>query len=126
MAKIELAIPFDAIRGKFSSNDKVVLRTRAGRTHSYIIKHPYKGPLAESRKQAIGAFSEAVKQCKTEMADPERLSYWQDRYAQYCKLANRHIGRANAKYLGTTSDKFYSTLRGFIIASISTQLRDVE
>ena len=33
-------------------------------------------------------------------------------------------GRANAKVLGTTSDKFYSTLRGFIIASLCASKTD--
>ncbi len=88
------------------------MRTRNGRTHAYAIMNPYTGPLAESRKQAINTFSQAVKQCKTEMADPDRLAYWQDRYAQHCKDVRRH-----------PDTKFYSTLRGFIIASLSTSLR---
>ena len=99
------------------------MRTRNGRTHAYAIQNPYTGPLAESRKRAISTFSEAVRLCKTEMSDPDRLTYWQDRYIQYRKAANKHVVRANAKFLGTTSDKFYSTLRGFIIASLSAQLR---
>ena len=68
------------------------------------------------------------------MSDPERLAYWQDRYIQYRRAANKHVTRANAKFLGTpasssasantrSSDKFYSTLRGFIIASLSAQLK---
>ena len=113
------------------------MRTRNGRTHAYAIMHPYTGPLAESRKQAISTFSQAVKQCKSEMSDPERLAYWQDRYNQYTKAANKHLARANAKFIGTpasssasantrSSDKYYSTLRGFIIASISAQLKAAE
>ena len=57
------------------------------------------------------------------MSDLDRLAYWQDRYIQYRKAANKHVARANAKFLCTTSDKFYSTLRGFIIASLSAQLK---
>ena len=102
------------------------MRTRNGRTHAYAIQNPYTGPLAESRKRAINTFSQAVKQCKTEMSDPDRLAYWQNRYTQYCKAANKHLARANAKFLGTTSDRFYSTLRGFIIASLSAQLKSAE
>ena len=122
MAHIEPALPFDHFSGKLSRKERIVMRTRNGRTHSYAIMNPYTGPLAESRKRAIGTFSQAVRQCKTEMSDPERLAYWQDRYTQYRKAANKHLACANAKFLGTTSDKFYSTLRGFIIASISAQL----
>ena len=123
MAKVEPSLSFDHFSGKLSRQDKIVLRTRNGRTHAYAIMNPYTGPLAESRKQAISTFSQAVKQCKSEMSDPERLAYWQDRYNQYTKAANKHLARANAKYLGNTSVKYYSTLRGFIIASISAQLK---
>ena len=76
-----------------------------------------------SRKRAISTFSEAVRLCKKEMSDPDRLAYWQERYIHYRKAANKHVGRANLKFIGTTSDKFYSTLRGFIIASLSAQLK---
>ena len=123
MAHVELALPFDHFKGKLSRSERIVMRTRNGRTHAYAILNPYTGPLAESRKRAISTFSEAVRLCKTEMTDPDRLAYWQDRYVQYRKAANKHIVRANTKFLGTPSDKYYSTLRGFIIASLSAQLR---
>ena len=134
MAKVEPALPFDHFSGKLSRKERIVMRTRNGRTHAYAITNPYTGPLAESRKRAISTFSQAVTLCKSEMLDPERLAYWQDRYIQYRKAANKHVARANAKFLGTpasssasantrSSDKFYSTLRGFIIASLSAQLR---
>ena len=134
MAHIEPALPFDHFSGKLSRKERIVMRTRTGRTHAYAITNPYTGPLAESRKRAISTFSQAVTLCKSEMLDPERLAYWQDRYIQYRKAANKHLARANAKFLGTpasssassntrSSDKFYSTLRGFIIASLSAQLK---
>ena len=99
------------------------MRTRNGRTHAYAIMNPYTGPLAESRKRAISTFAEAVRQCKSEMSDSDRLAWWQERYIEYSRAARKHVARANAKFLGTTSDKFYTTLRGFIIASLSAQLK---
>ena len=99
------------------------MRTRNGRTHAYAVMNPYTGPLAESRKRAISTFAEAVRQCKSEMSDSDRLAWWQERYIQYIRAARKHVARANAKFLGTTSDKFYTTLRGFIIASLSAQLK---
>ena len=109
--------------GKLSRNERIVMRTRNGRMHAYAIQHPYEGPLAESRKKAITAFAEAVKQCKVEMSDPARLAYWQEQYAEYKKLANKNLNRANRRFFGENStaaaqDKFYSTLRGFIIAQL--------
>ena len=134
MAKVQPALPFDHFSGKLFRKERIVMRTRNGRTQAYAIMNPYTGPLAESRKRAINTFSQAVTLCKSEMLDPERLAYWQDRYIQYRKAANKHLARANAKFLGTpasssasantrSSDKFYSTLRGFIIASLSVQLK---
>ena len=125
MAHVEPSLPFDHFSGRLSSRERIVMRTRNGRTHAYAIMNPYKGPISENRKPIINAFSQAVKQCKLEMSDPDRLAYWQDRYIQYRKAVNKHVARANAKFLGTTSDKIYSTLRGFIIASLSAQLRSI-
>lgn len=121
MAKVTPSLPFDAFRGKLSSDDRIVFRTRNGRVQAYAISRPYTGPLAESRKRAINTFTEAVRQCKSEMSDPERLAYWQDRYIRYSRSAKRNPARANAKFIGTNTDKVYSTLRGFIIASLSQQ-----
>ena len=137
MARLELATPFDEMSGKLSSTERIVMRTRYGRTHVYAIRHPFTGPFSANQQTVINAFSEAVKQCKSEMSDPERLAYWQDRYAQYTKLAKRNTPKANAQFIGTpasssasantrSSDKFYLTLRGFIIASLSVQLRSAE
>jgi hypothetical protein len=123
MASVTPSLAFDHFSGKLSSKERIIMRTRNGRTHAYAVSNPYTGPLAESRKRAISTFSEAVRQCKLEMQDPERLAYWQDRYLRYRKAAAKHVGRANSQFLGTTSDKFYSTLRGFIIASLSAQLK---
>ena len=109
--------------GKLSRNERIVMRTRNGRVHAYAIRHPYEGTLAESRKKAISAFAEAVKQCKAEMGDAERLAYWQEQYAEYKKLANKNLSRANRRFFGENSTaaaqgKYYSTLRGFIIAQL--------
>ena len=134
MSKVEPSLLFDHFSGKLSRKERIVMRTRNGRTHAYTITNPYTGPLAESRKRAISTFSQAVTLCKSEMLDPERLAYWHDRYIQYRKAANKHVACATAKFLGTpasssasantrSSDKLYSTLRGFIIASISAKLK---
>ena len=123
MARVVPASPFENMSGKLSRKERVVMRTRNGRMHAYTIQNPYTGPFAESRKKAISAFAEAVKQCKAEMGDSERLVYWQEQYAEYKKLANKSLSRANRRFFGENStaaaqDKFYSTLRGFIIAQL--------
>ena len=131
MAKVVPALPFDNFRGKLSSKQRLVMRTRNGRVHSYEICNPYKGPLAESRKRAISTFSQAVTLCKQEMSDTDKLAYWKERYTQYCKEAKRNPIRANDKFIASVSDKqrkpndkFYSTLRGFIIASLAARIQN--
>ena len=123
MAKIELATPFDEMSGKLSSTERIVMRTRYGKTHAYAIRHPFRGPFSANQQTTINAFAQAVKQCKLEMSDPERLAYWQNRYAQYDKFAKRNLVKANMQFIGTKTDKYYVSLRGFIIASLSVQLR---
>lgn len=123
MAKVELAAPFDEMSGKLSSNERIVMRTRYGRTEAYAYRHPYTGPISENRKPVIHAFSQAVAQCKAEMADPERLAYWKERYVQYNKLAQRNPAKANLQFIGTNTDKYYLTLRGFVIAALSIRFR---
>ena len=123
MASVTPTSPFESMSGKLSRKERIVMRTRNGRMHAYSILHPYEGPLAESRKKAISAFAEAVKQCKVEMSDPARLAYWQEQYAEYKQLANKSLNLANRHFFGDNStaaaqDKFYSTLRGFIIAQL--------
>ena len=126
MAKVQPALPFNNFSGRLTTRETIVMRTRNGVTHAYAIMRPYTGPLAESRKQAISTFSQAVRQCKDEMSNPERLAYWQNRYQRYVRLARRSTANANAQFLGTPTTspsrpatKFYSTLRGFIIASLA-------
>ena len=123
MASVVPASPFESISGKLSRNERIVMRTRNGRMHAYAIQHLYEGPLAERRKKAIGAFAEAVKQCKVELGDAERLASGQEQYAEYKKLAAKNLNRANRRFFGENSTaaaqgKYYSTLRGFIIAQL--------
>lgn len=76
-------------------------------------------------------FGKAVKLCKAEMNNPERLAFWQEQYNQYVKLANKSLSRANAQFFGIdpnttpqSKQKYYSTLRGFIIAQLTKQLKE--
>ena len=126
MAHVEPALPFDHFSGKLSRKERIAMRTRYGRTHAYAYRHPYKGPISENRKPIISAFTQASKQCKLEMSNPERLAYWQERYVQYDKQAKRNPAKANERFIGTKTDKYYVSLRGFIIASLSVQLRATE
>ena len=109
MARTTLSHPFDSMSGKLGSTDKIIMRTRNGRTHAYVVKHPYKGPLAPSRQKAVSSFAEAVKQTSVIMNTPELRAEWEEKYADYRKKADRYPN---------THPNPYTTFRGFIIGSL--------
>ena len=109
MARTTLSHPFDSMSGKLASNDKIVMRTRNGRTHAYAIKHPYKGPVAPERQRTITAFADAVNQTTVILNTPDLRSEWEEKFAAYRKKADRYPN---------TYPNPYTTLRGFIIGSL--------
>ena len=109
MARTTLSHPFDSISGKLNSSDKIVMRTRNGRTHAYAIKRPYKGPVAPERQRTITAFADAVNQTSVILQDPTLRAEWEVKFADYRKKADRYP---------TSYPKPYTTLRGFIIGSL--------
>ncbi|MBO4666275.1 MAG: hypothetical protein J5612_05315 [Paludibacteraceae bacterium] len=117
MATVTLNPKIATIHGKRNKDDKEIFRTRNGKVHSYILKNPYHGPLAESRKAAISLFTQATHLCSQEMANPERLAYWKAEYERYLRRLNR-------RFFAPKDEKRYGTLRGFILAKISAQLKE--
>ena len=126
MAKAELDILLDKLSGRLTGNSEFYVTHRHGRT--IISNYPKtRDPKKISAKQRenSASFGELSKQCKAEMSDPARRVYWETRYAEYTQLVNKNLARANARFFNidpnTTppaKQKFYSTLRGFIIAQL--------
>ena len=84
--------------------------------------------MTDGQKANTGAFGEISKQAALEKKDPERLAYWTERYEAYKKAANKNLAKANAEFFGVTdgvpnvsADKYYNTLRGFIIGQLRIQ-----
>ena len=109
MARTTLSHPFDSMSGKLGSSDKIIMRTRNGRTHAYVVKHPYKGPVAPERQRTITAFADAVNQAAVILNTSELRSDWEEKFAAYRKKADRYPN---------SYPKPYTTLRGFIIGSL--------
>lgn len=116
MASVKFITQIASSSGKLNKDDDEIFRTRHGKTHAYILKNPYKGPLAESRKAAINLFAEATRLCSQEMANPERLAYWKSEYERYQRRQNR-------RFFAPKDEKQYGTLRGYILAQLSAQLK---
>lgn len=110
MSELIFEAPVKAIRGRISSGERVINRTRNGKTHTYIVHNPFKGQPSEARQHSISAFGQAVNRCKQEMNDPEKLAAWQSQYDAYRKKLTKHPAPKGTKT--------YSTLRGYIIAQL--------
>ena len=113
MAKVTFEHPIATISGKLNYRGNVILRTRNGRTHAYIVEHPYTGPVAPERQRTINAFAEAVKQAKVILNDPILSAQWEKKFEVHKAYVRRHP---------RTPYKVYSTLRGFIIGQLTQQL----
>ncbi len=113
MARVTFIPPIANISGRLTSDSKIVLRTRNGRTQAYIIEHPYQGPTAPQRQRTIDSFKEAVNQSKTILADPVQRDEWEKRFKEHQNYFRKH---PRSPY------KRYSTLRGYVIAKLTQQL----
>ena len=129
MAKAELDILLNKLSGRLTGDSKFYTTHRHGKTvvSNYPL-HLDPKKITEGQKANSYAFGQAVKLCKTEMSDPERLAYWTERYEAYKKAANKNLAKANVQFFGETDgvpnvpeDKYYTTLRGFIIGQLRVQ-----
>ena len=134
MAKAELDILLDKLSGRLTGDSKFYTTHRHGRTivSNYPL-HLDPKKMTEGQKANSNAFGQAVKQCKVEMNDPERLAYWTERYEAYKKATNKNLAKANAEFFGVdpnttprAKQKYYETLRGFIIGQLGKQKKEGE
>ena len=124
MAKAELDILLSKLQGRLTGDSEFYVTNRHGKTviSNYPL-HKNKKKLTANQRATFASFGECSKRAKAELSDPSRLAYWQARYADYKALAAKSLSRANRRFFGDNStaaaqDKFYSTLRGFIIAQL--------
>ena len=122
MAQAELDILLNKLSGRLTGDSKFYTTHRHGKTvvSNYPLHRDPKKVTAQQQAQS-DAFGKAVKLCKAEMNNPN----------QYVKLANKSLSRANAQFFGIdpnttpqSKQKYYATLRGFIIAQLTKQLKE--
>ena len=127
MAKAELNILLDKLRGRITGDSVLYTTHRHGRT--VISNYPmHKDPksITPSQRANSSGFGQISRQAKQELDNPVRHAYWQDQYDQYKRLANKNLNKANTQFFGPNSpavqkNKYYETLRGFVIAQLSKQ-----
>lgn len=127
MAKADLDILLDKLQGRLTGDSKFYATNRYGKT--VISNYPlHKNPknFSDVQRATFSSFGECSKRAKLELSDPTRQAYWQEQYDQYKSLANKNLKKANIQFFGPDSpaviqDKYYKTLRGFVIAQLSNQ-----
>ena len=130
MAQAELNISIDKLSGKIYGDSDVYIAHRYGKT---VISHypRWKDPnkITPHQRELSAQFGQISKQAKAELSDPERHAYWQARYDEYRRLAAENLAQANITFFGTPdghptipADKYYFTLRGFVIGQLRINL----
>lgn len=125
MAKAELDILLDKLSGRLTGDSKFYTTHRYGRTIiSNYPKHKDPKSITPSQRANSSGFGQRSTQAKQELDDSVRHEYWQDIYDQYKRLANKDLKKANTQFFGPNSpavqkDKYYKTLRGFVIAQLA-------
>ena len=127
MAKAQLDILLDKLSGRLTGDSEFYATHRYGRTViSNYPKHKDPKSITPSQRANSSGFGQRSTQAKQELDDPVRHAYWQDLYDQYKCLANKNLKEADIQFFGPNSpavikDKYYETLRGFVIAQLSKQ-----
>ena len=134
MAQAELNISLDKMSGKIYGDSDVYIANRYGKTViSHYPKHRDISTFTPHQRELNASFAQVSKQAKAELSDPERRAYWQARYDEYRRLATENLAQANITFFGTPdgqpsipADKYYFTLRGFVIGQLKKQNNQAE
>ena len=115
MSKASLIDPVASLSGALDHGGQVHFRTRNGKTYTYCLIHPYEGPASEAQSAMRKGFGACSQEAKRILNDPALRAEWETRYAAYLKDVQRHP----ANYARPCS-----TLRGFIISTLSKPARN--
>jgi hypothetical protein len=107
MAQAELNISLDKMSGKIYGDSDIYITHRYGKTViSHYPKHRDPSKITPRQRELNSSFAQISKQAKQELADSARRAYLQQRYDEY---------KSTAK----PADKYYFTLRGFVIGQLA-------
>ena len=109
MAQAELNIAIDKMSGKIYGDSDVYIAHRYGKTViSHYPKHRDTSTFTPHQRDLNASFAQISKQAKLELTEPDKRAAWQQRYDEF---------KANYR----PSEKYYFTLRGFVIALLKKQ-----
>ena len=125
MAKILLTDPLAAISGRTSSSDRIVYRTRNGKTHAYIMRFPSDQPRTDGQKSNSSNFGNIAKQVHEQLNDPTLRQQWQRQFDDYTKRRNpRHKRPIDSNAIpsySATNKPAITTLYGYIFHTLYEQ-----
>lgn len=130
MAQAELNITLDKLSGKIYGDSDVYIAHRYGRTViSHYPRHRDEKSITPHQRELNASFAQISKRTKQELSDPDKRAAWQKRYDEYRRHASQDLAKANLEFFGTNpdgkptvpADKYYFTLRGFVLAQLSKQ-----
>lgn len=113
MAKIN-HIDGRKVRGKMNKKSKEVHRVRNGREHVYTIENEYEGKPSASQKLQRSIFGKTNAIVNGIMADPIQVQEWQARMDEYNRTRDLSL---------RPMPKRYTTVRSFVFAVISEQIK---
>ena len=106
MAKVSFQDPIANVNGRIDNNSETYFCTRFGqKVVSHYPKHKNPNNISDRQRTLNANFSQAVRQAKIELADPDRRAYW-------LKAFEKQM---------LTADKPYRILRNFVIAELTKQ-----
>lgn len=114
MARADLNVVLDKLSGKLYGDSELYVTHRHGKTViSNYPRHRDEASYTPHQRELHVNFGQLSKRAKLELSDPERRAYWQQRYDEF---------KASYDASANSSQKYYFTLRGFVIAQLKNHL----
>ena len=106
MAKVSFQDPVVNLNGRIDNNSETYFCTRFGQeVVSHYPKHKNPNNISDRQRTLNANFSQAVRQAKSELEDPERRAQWLQAFEKQMR----------------TADKPYRILRNYVIAELTKQ-----
>ena len=102
------------VRGKMNKKSKEIHRVRNGREYVHTVKNEYAGPPSKAQKLQQSIFGKTNAIVNRIMSDPAQVQEWTEKMVEYNKTALDYTKPLQRRY---------TTVRSFVYAMISEQLK---
>lgn len=105
------------VRGKMNKKSKEIHRIRNGQEYVHSVENPYGGPPSKAQKLQQSIFGKTNAIVNRIMSDPAQVREWEEKMKNYNRSLNENL---------LSTSKRYSTVRSFVYAMISEQLKQTQ